>query len=238
MRKLLTLLLALCAAALPLRAELTTLKIDRFQKLKVSGPLDVDCVHCPDSAGYMVIESSDPAMLPWVTAKSDGTSLKLALVPDDDIRTGARPCPANLPRVKVYTNYLTRVENEGDSTVRVLTSAAVPRFEARLMGNGRLSVRGIDAENLKASLFTGRGILVLTGRADKATYSLAGVGTIEADGVETREAEVKLAGTGAIGVQASEKLKIRGSGSGTVYVKGAPEIDKKFALGLKLQPIE
>ncbi len=239
MRKLAALLLlTLGGMAFGLKAETAVLKIDRFQQLKVVGPLNVDCVHCPDSVGMLVVESPDAARISWVEAKSNGDKLRLQLVAPDDIRTGLKPLPSDLPRVRVYTNYLTKVENEGDSTLRVLTAADVPQFEARLMGNGRLSIRGINAEKLKATLFTGRGIMVLNGRADKAAYRLAGVGTIEADGLECRDASVRMAGTGAVGVHATEKLKISGSGSGTVYSRGAPDVNKKMALGIKFQPID
>lgn len=236
--------IALAAAALlaigapNAAAEQSAMKVKRFQELKVIGPLNVDCVHSPDSVGLLVIDSANKDRIPWVEAKSDGDKLTLRLRMPDDIRTGLTECPADLPSVKVYTNYLTKIENEGDSTVRVLTTADVPAFEARLMGNGRLSVRGINAEKLKASLFTGRGVMVLNGKADQARFYLTGVGTIEADGVECRDAQVRLTGTGAVGVHATEKLKIKGSGSGTVYSRGAPTVDKKMALGIKYQPID
>lgn len=219
-------------------AESQAFKVNRFQKLKVTGPLNVDCVYCPDSVGTIIVNATAPEQISWVEASTDGDKLKLRLILPDDMRSGLVPVIPNLPDVKVYTNYLTSVENEGDSTVRVLTATNVPSFNARLMGNGRLSVRGISADKLKAVLFSGRGIMVLNGQADNAKYSLTGVGTIEADGVTCREAKIRLTGTGSVGVHATEKLTISGSGSGTVYSKGTPDIKKKVSVGIKLQPID
>lgn len=224
--------------ALGAAAESSTIKIERFQQLSVSGHLNVDCIHNPDSVGYLKINCPDRNKISWVVAENNGDKLKLRLILPDDVRTGLEKMPANLPNVTVYTNYLTRVENDGDSTTRVLTAADVPQFEARLMGNGRLSVRGINAEKLKATLFTGSGIIVLNGKSDEANYSLIGVGTIQADGVECRKAGVRITGTGSVGVHATQELKIHGSGSGTVYYRGTPEFKKKVAIGLKVQPIE
>lgn len=153
------------------------------------------------------------------------------------MRSGLTPVATDLPSVKVYTNYLTSVENEGDSTLRVLTATNVPSFNARLIGNGRLSVRGINADKLKATVLAGRGIMVLNGQADKASFMMAGVGTIEADGVTCRQAKVRNTGTGSIGVHATEKLSISGVGTGTVYVKGSPDIKKRTPF-VKLQPID
>ncbi len=229
-------LIAASAMLLTAKAEKSLLEISPFQQISVSGPLNVDCIHNPDSVGYLIIDAPVSDRLPWVEVrnKGDKLSLKLAL-PDEVRRAGA---PADLPRVTVYTNYLVKAENEGDSTLRVLSAQDVPQFEARLMGNGRLSVRGIRTEKLKGVLFSGRGIMVLNGSALKATYSLTGVGTIEADGVDVPEATVRLTGTGTVGVNASRSLTISGSGSGTVYFRGAPEIKKKISIGINIQPID
>lgn len=231
-----TLLIAVLAA-LGAAAESQAFKVDRFQRLKVTGPLDVDCIYCPDSVGTIIVDAPVPSQMPWVDAQVKGDKLKLRLILPDDMRMGVVDAPGELPSVRVYTNYLTSVENEGDSTVRVMTATNVPEFKAVLIGNGRLSVRGIDAEKLTGKVLAGRGIMVLNGNADRATFKLAGVGTIQADGLTCREATVRNTGTGAIGVHATEKLKISGLGSGTVYVKGTPDI-KKHAAGIKVQPIE
>lgn len=220
------------------KAETSTLQLGGFQQVKVVGNLNVDCVYNPDSVGMVIINAPNRAQISWVEASSNGTLLKLKLQLPDEMRTGKQEIPLNLPSVTVYTKYVTKVENEGDSTLRVLTATDVPKFEARLMGNGRLSVRGVNTEKLTASLFTGSGTLAIDGKADKATYRLTGVGTIEADGVECREATVQLTGTGAVGVYATEKLKISGSGSGTVYFRGTPDVNRKVSVGIKLQPID
>lgn len=214
-------------------AETSLFKVEPFQKIKVAGNLNVDCVHCPDSVGYIVVTAPHSAQLPWVEANVGGDKLNLKLAVPKDATTAG-----NLPSVKVYTKYLVKAENEGDSTLRVLTSADVPQFEARLIGNGRLSVRGIDAEKIKASVIAGHGSIALSGKALKATYSLAGSGTIEADALQTNEASIRMAGTGSIGVNAAKKLSISGAGSGTIFFRGAPEIKKSIAIGVKLQPIE
>lgn len=236
-KKLLTLTIILLSA-LTSAAETQTLKVERFQKIRVLGPLNVDCVYNPDSVGYITIDAPDAAQISWIEALTSGHKLKLRLRLPDDMRQGVLPVPANLPQVKVYTNYLTEVSNEGDSIVRVITATNVPSFTARLIGNGYLSVRGIDTEKLNVDLITGRGTLAVHGRADEEVIRMAGVGTIEADGVKATQAKVKLTGTGNIGVYATGQLKILGTGPGTVFVKGSPEISRKMALGIKLQPID
>ncbi len=235
LKKLLYICLTVVAAGSS--AAVQDFKVDRFQKIKVTGPLDVDCIYCPDSVGIIRVDAPVPDQMPWVDTQVSGETLKLRLILPDEMRMGTQDISAELPSVRVYTNYLTSVENEGDSTVRVMTATNVPKFKAVIIGNGRLSVRGIDAEKVEAKAVAGRGIIVLNGKTDDAKYTVAGVGTIQADGLTARKAKIKSAGTGTVGVHATEQLSISGLGSGTIYVKGTPDI-KKRAAGIKIQPIE
>lgn len=230
--------MAAVVCALSAYGEVQTLTVDRFQQIRVVGPVNVDCVYNPDSVGYIKVYADEMDYLPWVMASTKGDKLKIHMILPDDMRQGNVPVPPNLPNVKVYTNYLTGVSNEGDSIVRVMTSTNVPSFKALLMGNGYMSIRGIDTEKLTVGLLSGNGTLAVHGRANSAVVKMAGVGTIEADGLEADKAKVVLVGTGNIGVWVKNKLTIRGTGPGTVYLKGAPEVVKKIALGVKLQPIE
>lgn len=232
------LMAAVSVIALTAAAETQTLKVDRFQKVRVLGPVNVDCIYMPDSVGYIIVDAPASHQISWVEASTSGDKLKLHLRLPDEMRQGVAPVPADLPSVRIYTNYLTEVSNEGDSIVRVITSTNVPSFTARLIGNGYLSVRGIDTEKLKVELLTGRGTIAVHGKAEQENIALAGVGTIEADGVESQTVKVKLAISGNVGVWAKEKLTVTGTGSGTVFFKGTPEIIKKLALGIKLQPID
>lgn len=227
----------MAVVALGAAAEVQDLKVDRFQKIKVTGPLDVDCVYCPDSVGIIRVNAPVPEQISWVDAQLKGNKLQLRLILPDDMRMGTAPVSGELPDVRVYTNYLTSIENEGDSTVRVMTATNVPQFKAVLIGNGRLSVRGIDADKVVAKAVAGRGVLVLNGKADEVNYTVAGVGTIQADGLQARKARIHSAGTGSVGVFATEQLKVTGIGSSTIYIKGTPDITKR-APGLKVQPIE
>jgi hypothetical protein len=204
-----------------------------FIELRVNGALNVDYVCQPDSAGMVVI-TAPRNQVNWVEAQNKKGKLTLSLsIPDDVLST-----PATLPSVRVYSNFLNRVENQGDSTVRVLIATAVPDFTAKVMGNGKVVVRSIRATNLNCTLLTGHGQIVAYGTATNASYSLAGTGVIQADEVAVTNATVNCTGTGTVGVNASEKLTVSGMGSGTVYYSGKPEITKKMSLGVKIKSID
>lgn len=231
--KFLPVIAALLLPAAALAAGPLTLRTHDFMELRVRGPLNVDYVNSPDSAGLIEISGPVEEQLSWVEADGSGRKLTLALqVPADVVTT-----PRNLPRVRVYSSYLTKIDNEGDSTVRVISPASVARFSARIIGNGRISVRNLRAGEVDGSILSGHGVLAMDGRCTKSALKLTGTGVIQADNLRSTDAAVWCTGTGSIGVWATKNLSIKGAGSGTVYVLGSPEI-KQHTVGVKVQPIE
>ncbi len=223
-------ILSVCSA---LAAGPLTLQTHDFQELRVRGPLNVEYVSAPDSAGLIVISGAAEEQLSWVEASGSARKLTLRMnIPAEQIST-----PQNLPSVRVYSSYLTKIDNEGDSTVILNSPAAGAQFTARIIGNGRISVRAIKAGEVNASIISGHGIIALSGDCNKANLKLTGTGVIQADALRATEGFVWCTGTGTVGVWAVKNLTIKGAGSGTVYVKGTPDIKQK-TVGVKLQMIE
>lgn len=213
-------------AALPQRYELD---VKEFNVLKVIEGINVDYRCNPDSAGKAVFTATaDMASVLMFT--NDKGKLSIQLAREDCSRTG-------LPSVTVYSSFLSKVENSGDSTVRVLSIAPAVKFEGSLIGNGRLSVRGVNATEAKLALKTGNGVIVAGGQADKLKISFSGTGTIQADDFKALEINIKATGTGAIGCNATDKLSVFGAGSTKVYYKGDPQISNK-SLGIKVLPLD
>lgn len=214
-------------AAEPTRYELN---VGDFNELKVIEGLNVD-YHCSaDSAGKAVfITSPDLASILMFT--NDKGKLEMQISTDGiDYE--------NLPTIKVYSNFLTNVENCGDSTVRVITVAGGPQFKAKLIGNGRLAVRDIHATTVNASLSTGNGTLVISGSCDRAKIGMTGSGTVQADGLKAPKVKCTMLGTGSVGCWPTDHLTIIGAGSGTVYHKGDPAVIKNTSIGISTSKID
>lgn len=221
------------SAATAFAAGPLTLQTHDFQELRVRGPLNVEYVSSPDSAGLIVISGPVEEQLSWVEASGNNRKLTLKMeIPAEQPTT-----PRNLPSVRVYSSYLTKVDNEGDSTLIVNSPAAGAQFSARIIGNGRISVRNIKAGEVNGSILSGHGVIALSGDCNKASLKLTGTGVIQADALRATEAFVWCTGTGTVGVWAVKNLTIKGAGSGTVYIKGTPDIKQK-TMGVKLQMIE
>lgn len=208
-----------------------TLTPGDFNELKVTGGINVDYRQSTDSAGYVCFTAAD-RVASIVTVSVKKGRMRVEVIARED-----EPIPTQLPTVTVYSTSLLKVENEGDSTVRVLSSVPVPAFTARLMGNGALIVRDIKATSVDCSLLSGHGRIVAYGSCTDARFNLLGTGIIQADGLKAVNATCFASGTGDIGVNA-DNLKVRGVGSGTIFYTGKPQITKQFSAGVKVLPIE
>ncbi|MCH5326064.1 MAG: DUF2807 domain-containing protein [Duncaniella sp.] len=203
-------------------------RVDDFSEIKVTDGINVDYRQSADSAG-MAVFNCEPEMVSSVLLSSSGRKLTVQLSPESIGRKG-------LPRVTVYSRYLTKAINSGDSMLRILSVAPGPKFEASLEGNGRLVVRDIHATEIKGTVKFGHGSMILNGECEKAGFNSAGAGVIEADGLKAADITVKAVGTGSVGVWATQQLSIYGTGATTVFYRGTPTI-KKSALGIKLSQI-
>lgn len=206
------------------------LDVKDFTELKVIEGINVNYVCNPDSTGRAVFIATDELASVLMFNNTKGR-LEMQIATDGiDYK--------NLPTVTVYSKFLTKVENSGDSTVRVLNVASCPNFKARLIGNGRLIVKGIDVTYLDGSIDTGNGQLILYGKCESAKLSCTGTGTIQADELVSNETKCVMLGTGTIGCQALTSLNVVGASSGKVYYKGNPEQIKKRSVGVKIIPLD
>ncbi|MCH5345955.1 MAG: DUF2807 domain-containing protein [Muribaculaceae bacterium] len=212
-------------AASPKRYELN---VNDFNVLKVNQGVNVDYRCNADSAGLVVFEA-DPDRTSVLMFSNDKGTLSIQLAVEDRELKG-------IPRVTAYSSSLSKIENGGDSTVRVLTPVSSFKFQGKLIGNGRLSIRDVRATEMSLTLATGNGIIVVGGTTSTLKINFSGTGTIQADGLKAKQIDVRATGTGAIGCDPGETLNIFGVGSTKVYYNGSPQI-KDRSVGIRAIPI-
>lgn len=105
------------------------------------------------------------------------------------------------------------------------------------MGNGRLSIRNIEATTVNASILSGHGIISIFGTANQANLKITGAGTIQADELKATKVSCTSAGTGTIACYPVEFLSVGGLG-GTVQYRGQPEVKKRFLTSVKIEPLD
>lgn len=202
------------------------LKVNDFKELRVDNHIPVDYYWNPDSAGYAVFTATD-AQAGWVLFDNNGRG-KLSVQTDTDYPAGEK-----MPRIRVYSSSLEKVVNSGDSLVKVYNLPAADKFKAVLIGNGRLSVPGVEASTVEASIHSGNGQLTIEGRCTEAKLHLVGTGTILADRLEAVKVKATVVGTGYIGCSPSEAITVMGAGSGSVLYRQAPPTIKSRGVGIK-----
>lgn len=205
------------------------LDVKDFSELKVIEGINVNYICNADSAGRAVFITND-SVASALTFNNTKNRLEIRLLGKD---------VSNLviPTITVYSKFLTKVENNGDSTVRIMSVNPCPEFKARLIGNGRLIVNNLDVTHIDGSIDTGNGQLVLHGKVKSAKLSNTGVGTIQADDLVSSETKCILLGSGTIGCQANKSLHISGVSSGKIYYRGKPNEIKNRAVGVTLIPL-
>lgn len=221
---LLTLLIALTMAVQAATPQRYELDIKEFDVLKVIDGVNVDYRCNPDSAGRAVFTTT-PGLASVLMFSNDNGKLSIQMASEDRNRR-------DIPLVTVYSTFLNKVENAGDSTVRVVNVAPCAKFQAILIGNGRLAVHGVKSTEANLSLRTGNGVLAADGTADELKISFSGTGTIQADEFPATKVSVRATGTGAIGCAPDKELSIVGAGSTKIYHKGTPTI-KNRSIGIK-----
>lgn len=230
-KTILTMIAAIMAAALTLRGETYSINVGEFSRLKVVEAINVDYRCNADSAGLVIFSTDIPEAASAIGMSNNKGELTISFtVPANEMK------PVKLPTVTVYSSFLTKVENSGDSLVRVLRVQPCPEFSASQIGNGRIVVRDITATKVRARINTGNGQVILFGKCDEASLKMTGAGTLQADGLEAQTISVSAYGTGTIGCCPGNLLKITGLGSTKIYYKGSPEIRNR-AVGVKVEQL-
>lgn len=225
-RKLLSLLLIIAAVpALPAQIAAYKLNVQNFGELTVVDGIGVDYYCRPDSAGWVMF-FCEPEIAGSIMFSNNAESLT--------IRTAADETPIEgVPRVKVYSSILRKVENSGDSLVRVMTLAPVEHFKAKQIGNGTLEIFGLTAEQVDASVTAGKGHAHIEGKADRAKLSNVGTGPLDASGLAVGNVNCFVFGTGNIDCAPAERLRIYGAGSGKVIYHTKPAKITNRGIGVK-----
>lgn len=143
----------------------------------------------------------------------------------------------NLPEIIVYTDKLEMVKSSSNKTVNIVDPARVLKFNARLIGNGRLNVTGLDTDRAVGEIVTGNGVLSLQGRGNDTLLKLTGTGTIQAHDLDAEKVTCHVFGSGDIYCYPQDTLVLKGLGSTRVHYRGLPKTIKKSGFG-KLLPME
>lgn len=200
------------------------LDVNDFNTLIVENSIRIDLKCSPDSAGKAVFYATSPQSDEIFFSNNNKGRLTLSRDP-----SAGNDHP---PFITLYTSGIKKIVNSGDSLVRIDGIETTEKFQAILIGNGRLVVHDVKAPEVDASIRSGHGQLIIDGSCTKATLSLVGTGIIQADHLDCVNCKASVVGTGTIGANPSESITITGMGSGNVWYRTVPPTIKSRGVGL------
>ncbi|MBP7449937.1 MAG: DUF2807 domain-containing protein [Flavobacteriales bacterium] len=89
-----------------------------------------------------------------------------------------------------------------------------------LDGSGDIHGEGVQVTGKTKVSLSGSGDVRIAGRTDAIEVDLVGSGDVDAGGLETRECDVQVVGSGDVNVNCSGSMRARAMGSGEVYNTG------------------
>lgn len=228
---LLTLTFAFMTEAIAANPETYRVSVGDFIELQVVD--DINVVHrcVADSAGIATFTATSE-IVPAIVFSNNKNKLKV------EINSDILPIGYALPTVTVYSNFITKVENSGDSTVVVESPTPESNFKARVIGNGTIIASNIHATQTEGNLDTGKGHIVFSGMTRSINLKNIGTGRIEAGGLQAESGTVTILGTGPVDCFVTGELNVRGMGTGKVYVKGNPTLKKRTIGSIEIVSVQ
>ena len=207
-------------------------EVGDFVRLKITDGLNVTYRCNADSAGLAVFTATQSEASSLIF-KNNKSTLTMQMVTEYAITD------STLPHITVYSSAIEELENKADSTLLVENVETPGKIRLKLSDNGRIIAIGISATEVEAKIFTGKGMISVSGKCDKASLKCTGTGMIDANGLIATDVNCRIIGTGSIYCLVNGgSLTTRGSGPGKVYFTGTPsEINSHHFGRLKTIPV-
>lgn len=104
------------------------------------------------------------------------------------------------------------------------TNISCTALQTSIAGSGDMKISNITATSTNSSI-SGSGDVTLSGTTQEATYKITGSGNLFASDLQAKSASANVTGSGEIKCHATNFLKARTTGSGSVGYKGNPQLD-------------
>ena len=165
-----------------------------FDAIRLDGDFDMvaEVVHQPRTAGVVVV--ANQSQLSHIRAYVKNHTLCIS----EEDSWGFHPNEG--VKIKITVENLKSIQLNGSSDIHI-NNIKTDEFEAEINGSGRI---------------------ILQGSTKKASLGINGSGEIKAKNLVAKNAKVAISGSGLIITNATQKLDIDVSGSGTVEYYGRP----------------
>jgi len=134
---------------------------------------------------------------------------------------------ANTPRIYIYAPYLGSASFSGAVDATDWDAISADSFSLVSSGAGNFGLAlEVESLDIRAS---GSANIELSGNASNASITVSGSSDINAGALQTRDAEIRISGSGDAIIAASDSLDVNVSGSGRVRYIGDPDITQSVS---------
>lgn len=189
--------------------------VNNFSSVVLSGDMDVFIIQ--DTITEVIVQG-DENLLPYVLTENRSTGTL-------EIRNANNRCLRSSSPIKVTvrTPDIFRVTNAGSGFVSC-DYVYNNRFDVILSGSGEIDCYKLDTRDLKVTL-SGSGRITMQGKTLTSDMLISGSGRIKAFDMDQDECYINITGSGDAYVFVFDYLNVKIPGSGSVFFRGAPDLD-------------
>lgn len=188
-----------------------TREVGSFDNIGVSGSFDVNLVKGKEGKIEIKIEKN---LLPYLITEVKDGELKIKWKKGTNIRNHKGV------HLTVYFNSINGVALSGSGEIIGKDLIESNNFNVAISGSGDINLN-LKVNNIESRI-SGSGDLTFKGSTKTFTSSVSGSGDIEAYGLQTDKADIKVSGSGDMTITVNSELYARVSGSGDISYKGNP----------------
>lgn len=203
------------AAAGPATAAERSFTITSFDRIRVDGPHKV---RLTTGVAPFARATGDSAGLDRLSLSVEGRTL---VVRNNPSAWGGYPGrPVGPVELAVGTHDLSAAWLNGSGSL-VIDKVKGLSFDLAVHGSGSASVASASVDQLKVAA-SGVGSVAIAGKAPRLTASVRGTSTLDASGLDSKDAVLTVEGPSAVRLSVSNSAKIAAFGNSTVEVAGSP----------------
>ena len=191
-----------------------TRNVGSFDAVGVAGSFDVFLVAGDEGKLDITVEEN---LAPYLITEVKNGDLKIKWKNGVNIRTTSNTT------ITVHFKSINSLAMAGSGDIVGKDKIKGNSLDVAVAGSGDIEV-DIDVEQLETAI-SGSGDIELSGTATEFEAAVSGSGDVDAYDLKVEKAELKISGSGSIGVNVEKEIVARISGSGNIKYKGQPRIE-------------
>lgn len=214
---------ALLSATAPAAAAERNFGVAGYEQVRVEGPFRVTLT---TGVAPFARATGSTAALDAVSIEMRGRTMVVRIK-----RTGSwggYPGESSGPvEIALGTHDLTSVFLNGSGSLAVDRAKGL-NFQLTVIGSGAARIASVAVDQLRVGI-SGSGSASLGGTAGKLTALVNGIGTLDAAGLETKDATITAQGSATVRLAVTNSAKIDATGASTIEFAGSPACTVKTA---------